>query len=125
MIKRFYQSDEESQYDFLSVIPPRDYQMADYAYEVIMDSIRKFEANLDEEHEIALKLAAFGRDVTLAVTDIGYANPSTLIFSGFVCGQPASLIQHIPQLNFPLMSVPKHAPEKPPRRIGFETPRED
>ena len=134
MINRFYESsdllapnnsDEESQSDFLSVIPTRDCQLADYSYEIIMDSIREFEANLDEEHEVALKLASFGRDVTLAVTDIGYANPSTLIFSGFVGGQPAALIQHVSQLNFLLMSVPKNDPEKPPRRIGFETPHED
>lgn len=110
-------------YDLHALI--RDHNMADYAYEVILDRIKEFEDELDDEHEVALQLASFGQSITLAVTSIGYSNPSTLVFYGYVNGNPATLLQHISQLNFLLLSVPKQDPGKPPRRIGFELPTED
>ena len=33
---------------------PRDYRIADYTFEVIMDRIKEFEENLDDDHEVAL-----------------------------------------------------------------------
>lgn len=109
----------------MPVLQIRDRDLADYAYEVIMKQIKDFEDDLDENHEVALKLASFGQSLTLAVTDIGYANPNTLIFYGYVGDQFATLIQHKSQLNFLLLAVPKADPEKPPRRIGFASPTED
>ena len=103
----------------------RDHSMADYAYEVILKRIKEFQDELDDEHEVALQLASFGQSITLAVTAIGYSNPSTLVFYGYVNGRPATLIQHMSQLNFLLLSVQKQDPGKPPRRIGFELPTED
>ena len=103
----------------------RDHSMADYAHEVILKRIKEFQDELDDEHEVALQLASFGQSITLAVTAIGYSNPSTLVFYGYVNGRPATLIQHMSQLNFLLLSVQKQDPGKPPRRIGFELPTED
>ena len=103
----------------------RDYTHADYSYEVIVKQIREFEDELDDNHEVALKLTSFGQSITLAVTDIGYANPSTLFFYGFVGNQKATLIQHVSQLNFLLLAVEKSDPEKPARRIGFSLTSED
>lgn len=103
----------------------RDHHMADYAYEVIMQRIKEFEDELDDEHEIALKLASFGQSITLAVTGIGYSNPTTLVFYGYVGDQKATLVQNMYQLNFLLLAVKKADPEKPPRRIGFAPPTED
>ena len=103
----------------------RDYSMADYTYEIIGKQIKDFEDRLDDDHEVALKLTSFGQSITLSVSEIGYANPSTLIFYGFVGEQPATLIQHMSQLNFLLLSVEKPDPAKPPRRIGFVPPSED
>jgi hypothetical protein len=97
----------------------RDYKMADYQYEVIMERIKDFEDELDNEHEIAVQLASFGKDILLNVTDIGYSNPNTLVFYGYVSGQKATLIQHMSMLSFLLLAVKKQDPEKPPRRIGF------
>ena len=113
--------------DYAPVVPPLippaieaiDAHSAKYAHEVIMERIKEFEDALDNEHEVALKLASFGQSITLAITDIIYSNPSTLIFYGLVGGQQAALIQDKSQLNFLLVAVPKHDPEKPPRRIGF------
>ena len=103
----------------------RDFNQADYTYEIIMDRIKEFEETLDDEHEIALRLASFGQSVTLSVTDIGYSNPSTLVFYGLIGDQPATLIQHVSQLNFLLMAVKKAEPDKPARRIGFVMPNDD
>ena len=97
----------------------RNYDMADYQYEVIMHKIKEFEKNLDEEHEVAIQLASFGKDILLNVTNIGYSNPNTLVFYGFVNGQNATLIQHMSMLSFLLLAVRKPEPEKPARRIGF------
>ena len=107
------------------VISARDYKLADYAYEVILDQIKEFEAELDDEHEVAIKLASFGQSVTMAVTDIGYANPSTLFFYGYVGDQHAQLIQHMSQLNFLLLAVRKTDPSRPARRIGFAPSESD
>ena len=109
----------------LEVISPRDYNLADYSYEVILERIKYFEDSLDDEHEVAVKLASFGQALTLSVTDIGYSNPSTLDFHGYVGDQPATLIQHMSQLNFLLVAVKKSDPEKPPRRIGFSVGQEE
>ena len=109
----------------LEVISPRDYNLADYSYEVILERIKYFEYSLDDEHEVAVKLASFGQALTLSVTDIGYSNPSTLVFHGYVGDQPATLIQHMSQLNFLLVAVKKSDPEKPPRRIGFSVGQEE
>ncbi len=103
----------------LPVLNARDYSMADYTYEVIVERIKEFEEALDDEHEVALRLASFGQSITLAVTDIGYSNPSTLVFHGFVGEQHATLIQHMSQLNFLLLAAKKADPTKPARRIGF------
>ena len=109
----------------LSAIEMRNCNLADYSYEVIMERIKEFEDTLDNDHEVALRLASFGQSITLSVVDIGYSNPSTLVFHGYVGDQPATLIQHLSQLNFLLLAVKKADPEKPPRRIGFSQPTED
>lgn len=100
-------------------ISVRDYNLADWKYEKIMEQIREFEEALDAEHEIALKLASFGSSITMAVTYIGYQNPDLLYFYGLVNGTDAQLIQHMNQLNFLLTSVERKDKSKPARRIGF------
>ena len=109
----------------LSADLARDYSLADWKYEKIMGEIRDFEDGLDNEHEVAIRLASFGASITMAVYEIGYQNPDMLYFYGTVNGQDAQLIQHMSQLNFLLLSVQKSDPEKPPRRIGFEIPDEE
>lgn len=116
---------EQSENLRLHAIDTRDYNLADYSCEVILDRIREFERGLDNNHEVAVKLTSFGQSITLAVTGIGYSNPSILIFYGYVNGNKATLVQHMSQLNFLLLSVKKADPEKPARRIGFALPTED
>lgn len=106
----------------IEVLNTDSYHYASYFHEIIMEQIREFEANLDNDHEICRQLASFGKNITLAVTGIGYHNPSTLYFYGYVGKQPATLIQNVNQLNFLLISAEKSCPDKPPRRIGFSQP---
>lgn len=102
-----------------SLEPPRNYHLADYQHEILIEVIRDFESKLDNDHEIALKLASFGQSITMNVVDIGYSNPCLIHFYGYVNGQYTELIQHINQLNFLIMAVKKQDPSKEPRRIGF------
>lgn len=99
----------------------RDYSLADWKYEKIMEEIAEYEAKLDNNHEIALRLASFGSSTVMVVTSVGYQNPDMLYFYGFVNGKNAQLIQHVSQLNFLITSVEREDKTKPARRIGFRT----
>lgn len=109
----------------ITYTPPRNPHLADHQYEVVMEAIKDFESDLDEEHEVSVKLASFGQSVTMAVTEIGYHNPDVLIFYGYVNDSRSQLVQHVSQLSFLLMSVQKVDPTAPPRRIGFAPLDED
>lgn len=98
-----------------------DYSLADWKYTKIMEEIASFESTLDNDHEIALRLASFGTSTVMVVTSIGYQNPDMLYFYGFVGGKKAQLIQHVSQLNFLITSVEREDKSKPARRIGFKT----
>lgn len=102
------------------IVPPRNYQNADYQYEILISEIKAFEKNLDDEHEVAIKLASFGSSTIINVERIGYCNPSIIVFDGTIDGNKATLMQHISQINFLLLAVRKAEPELPPRRIGFD-----
>ena len=120
--KQIREAEMQAKTSFLSA---RDYSAADYSYEIIMNYIKKFEETLDAEHEVSVMLASFGQNVTMAVTNIGYVNPNILTFHGYIGDQPATLIQHMSQLNFLLLAAKKADPQKPPRRIGFAVSIED
>lgn len=100
----------------------RNYNLADYQYEIICNYIKDFQNELDDQHEVAIQLASFGQSIILNVTDIGYSNPCIIDFYGYYNGSKSHLIQHINQLSFLLLSVPKSNPKKPARRIGFSIP---
>lgn len=102
-----------------------DPYLADWKYKKLVEQIRAFESGLDQDHEIAIRLAAFGTSVLMAVDEVSYQNPDMLYFYGKVKGEEAQLIQHISQLNFLLLAVQKPDPKSPPRRIGFALPIED
>lgn len=100
---------------------PKDYESAEWQYEKICEQIKDFQDSLDDEHEVALLLTNFGQSIILNVTNLGYQNPCLIYYYGYSNGNRCQLIQHISQINFLLMSVPKPDPNKPARRvvIGF------
>ena len=103
----------------LSLPELKNYNLADYQYELLCKYISNFQSSLDDEHEVCIQLASFGQNILLNVTKIGYANPCLITFQGYVNDQFCKLIQHVSQLSFLIMSCPKAEPDKPPRRIGF------
>lgn len=103
----------------INSISARDYKMADWKYEKIMEQISEFQDNLPDTVDVCVRLACFGQSVVMAVNEIGYQNPDMLYFYGTVDGMEAQLIQHISQLNFLLIAKPKTEPTAKPRRIGF------
>ena len=105
--------------NLLSDIDFSSHDYASWKYKKIKEQIAAFEEGLDDEHEIAIKLASFGSAVTMIVTEMGYQNPDILYFYGYVNGKEAQLIQHTSQLNFLITSVEREDKDKPARRIGF------
>ncbi|MCI1958866.1 MAG: DUF6173 family protein [Clostridia bacterium] len=87
--------------------------------------VHDFESQLDDEHEIAVKLASFGTSILLYITDIGYYNTDLICFYGYVNGHYSQLVQHVSQINFLLTSVDKPAEAQHARRIGFEAPQDE
>lgn len=98
---------------------PMEKGSASNCYKNIMSEIENFQNSLDSEHEVGISLASFGKEILMYVSSIGYQNPDIMLFCGTVNGCEARLIQHMNQLNFLLVSLPKSEPEKPARRIGF------
>ena len=104
---------------------PNWYMWSDTQFELIKHYIKEFEDSLDPEHEVGLLLTNFGQSVLMQVTEIGYEKSVMLVFKGTVNGRPATLIQHINQLNFLLTSVDRMEQDKPKQKIGFRMPDEE
>ena len=98
---------------------PRDYTLADYACEKIVERINEFEANLPDDMQAGGKFITFGSEA-FAIESVTYQNPNILIFSGTTAeGETVQLIQHTSQLNLLLLAVKRSNPEEPRRKIGY------
>jgi hypothetical protein len=116
-------------FDFLQTLPTalpdptllvRDSTLnpARWMHERIARSIKTFEDDLDEEHEIGARLVNFGTNVTIHIIDVGYWGPDIIKFYGFdAIGSKVELIQHVSQLSMLLVAVRKV--HESPKRIGF------
>ncbi len=97
-------------------------ELANDYYEKLAQWIIDFEAELDEEHEVGVRLVSFGDAVTFTLTDIGYHDPSLICFMGETEeGEPVELIQHVNQISILLMKQKIQDPEVAAARepIGF------
>lgn len=82
--------------------------------------VNEFNDNLDQEHEVGLKLVAYGQIEMIYVSSIGYWNPSLIIFGGYrEDGTPVQLVQHVSQISFLMVKAKRLDPSKPKRPIGF------
>ena len=61
-----------------------DSHLASWKYKKLVEQIKEFEGGLDQEHEIAIRLASFGTSILMAVENISYQNPDMLYFYGKV-----------------------------------------
>lgn len=108
----------------LSAIDPALFEIVDPSqaetqFKIIMDTIKQFEVRIDDEHEVAIKVTMLGGTNMFSISEIDFFEPSTIHYKGWVNGQPAELLQHVSQMNFLLLAVPKAVPEKPKAAIGF------
>lgn len=86
----------------------------------LLSQIRRFDSELDTEHEVGIKLVSFGQSITFHVDSIGFYNPSLVVFVGLTeDSNRVELIQHTSQINFLLLALPKLQPNQPKREIGF------
>lgn len=102
----------------INIDTPIQHMWADEQFEILKRYIQKFEISLDDDHEVGIMMTNFGQSVLMQVTQVTYEDPVLLVFTGFVNGRKATLIQHINQLNFMLTSVEKE-PDRIKRQIGF------
>ncbi|WP_433742541.1 DUF6173 family protein [Falsibacillus pallidus] len=95
-------------------------ELASAFYRKIIDMILLFESQLNEEEEVGLRLVSFGNAMQFHVDAISYINPSLISFMGMLNdGSKVKLIQHVSQISFLLMALPKREEHAPPNRIGF------
>ncbi|EAZ90451.1 DUF6173 family protein [Crocosphaera chwakensis] len=86
----------------------------------LLSKINQFDSQLDNEHEVGVKLVSFGQTITFHVSYIGYYNPSLVLFIGLTDdGNRVELVQHISQISFLLIALPKLKLEEPKQKIGF------
>ena len=105
-------------YSKLSESLGRTSNPARWTYERLGEYIKKFESELDEEHEVGVRLVSFGQTIVFHVEDIGYYGPDIITFYGNnEKGEKLQLIQNLSQLSFLLIAVKKL--QDKPRRIGF------
>ena len=82
--------------------------------------INDFDATLDEQHEVGVRLVSFGQSISFHLENLGYSNPSLISFSGTMdSGAPVELIQHVSQISILLMKLPRREPDTPKKPIGF------
>lgn len=66
----------------------------------LTEMLVNFESQLDEQHEIGIRLVNFGQSVVFHLEEMGYYNPSIITFGGVSeDGSPVELIQHISQIS--------------------------
>jgi len=86
--------------------------------EAIKEYVENFERELDDEHEVGVRLASFGGVILFHAQQIGFSAPNVITFYGVTeDGEKLQLIQHVSQLNFLLKAVKKR--EEKATRIGF------
>lgn len=110
----------ELEHVFRLPVLPIDPNLASEFKKRLIKWVNEFDASLDSEHEVGARLVSFGQTVTIHLLDIGYWNPSLIVFRGTrENGEPAELIQHVSQISVLLVKVKRLDPTTPKRPIGF------
>lgn len=105
---------------------PVDQNLASEFHTRLIKWIQNFNNELDQEHEVGVRLVNFGQTVTFHLKDIGHWNPSLISFSGNMeNGDPVELIQHVSQISILLIKMKREDPTLPKRPIGFADWKEE
>lgn len=88
--------------------------------------ISDFDASLDNEHQVGVRIVSFGPNVTIRLKSFGFSNPSLVIFSGWLeTGEPVELIQHVTQISVLVIKMRRIDPSEPKKPIGFHVCRDE
>lgn len=94
---------------------------AEWAFVRLSRMIEEFEARIDKDEEVGVRLVGMPGEGLLQIEDVGFWGPDLIMFLGRNAeGKPVRLVQHYTQLNVMLSALPKEKPAEPPRRIGFQ-----
>ncbi|SMC34965.1 DUF6173 family protein [Sporomusa malonica] len=86
----------------------------------LVERVQDFEAKLDQEHEVGMRLVSFGKSTEFSVARIGYMDPSLIWFQGTLSdGSDVELVQHVNQISFMLIKIKRESPQEPRCPIGF------
>ncbi|MBD3664432.1 DUF6173 family protein [Sulfitobacter aestuariivivens] len=103
----------------VSKTPSAQKSPAQWAYERVVLYLKKFEEQLDSDHEAAIGFTGADAGV-LRIEGMGYFDPDVVTFYGSdPAGGRTQLIQHVSQLNVILRALPKAVDHAVPNRIGF------
>jgi Family of unknown function (DUF6173) len=101
---------------------PPEPNLASEFYRKLVWSINQFNGELDQEHDIGVRLVSFGQTMVFHLKGMGYSNPSLIHFLGTTeDGNPVKLIQHVSQISVLLMAMKRADPSKPKEPLGFHT----
>ena len=116
----------------MAVAPPNPLVLAERAnrasefHRILSEWIIKFDASLDEAHEVGVRLVSFGQSVVFHLSSMHFWNPSLISFCGVTeDGSPVELIQHVSQISILLMKVPRKDLSQPKKPIGFDAGTEE
>jgi Family of unknown function (DUF6173) len=115
-----YEKEQARHNALLNLSQLGDANLASEFHKRIVAQVQNFDARLDQEHEVGMRLVTFGQTITFHVTEIGFHNPSLMLFDGVLdSGDPVSLMQHVSQISFLLMKLKRSDPTQPKRKYGF------
>lgn len=96
--------------------------LASEFYIRLISMINEYNRGLDNENEVGARLVNFGESITFHIENIGYYNPSLIIFYGKLDnGASVQLIQHISQISILLVTMKRIDISTPKHPIGFGT----
>lgn len=97
---------------------------AEWTYERLKSYIEDFEKELDNEHQVGIKLVSFGNGNAFYVEDIGYWGPDLMCFYCYDKSTESKiqLIQNVSQVNLLLMALPVIKVVK--RKVGFQVEKD-
>lgn len=114
---------EKSQESQIALAELTNLNLAREFHRYLSSHIAEFDANLDDAHEVGVRLVSFGQALTFHVENIGYDDPSLIVFYGTSDdGLPITLVQHVSQISFLLTSLKRKNPDEPKRQFGFRSP---
>jgi len=100
----------------VTALPPLGKSASEYAFDVLVDEFKQFEAALADGEAVGAMLASFGQAITLQITGVSRTG-QFFCFDGMTeHGDQARLVQHFTQTSVLLVKMKTEDARRP---IGF------